>query len=104
MHGLVCVCLCVREREGADLSLIEPLDGGVGSVSVAGLHGVLRADSQHRAGVAAGPVSHHNYAGPLTARDLPQVFVRELTVNTHGETISCTYVYTFLLFSFYRMF
>lgn len=40
------VCLC-------HLSLVHPLDAGVGSVGVARLHRVVGAEAQHGAGVAA---------------------------------------------------
>lgn len=60
------------------LPLVQPLDGGVGSVGVAGLHRVVGADAQGRAGVAARAVGHHDHARTLAARDASEELLGEL--------------------------
>lgn len=45
---------------------------------MAGLHSVVRADAQHRAGLATRPVSHHDHTWPVIVRDPPQVFLCKL--------------------------
>lgn len=45
---------------------------------MAGLRGVVRADAQHRAGVATRPISHHDHTRPVIVWDPPQVILRKL--------------------------
>lgn len=78
---------------------------------MAGLHGVVRADSQHRAGVAARPISHHDHARPVVVWNAPQVFLCELkrekkcivilTANLHkvNDSSRCKhYIFRFTTF------
>lgn len=61
-----------------DLSLVQPLYRGIGSVCMTGLYYILRTDSQYRAGVTTRAVSHYNDSGPFATRDPPQILICEL--------------------------
>lgn len=57
---------------------------------MAWLHGVVRADAQHRAGVSTRPISHHDYTWPVAAWDAAQVFLCELKqkkIKTESELL-----------------
>lgn len=64
--------------ENPHLPLVQSLYGCIGSIRMAGLSCIVGADAQHRAGVTAWPIGHHDHTRTLTVWDASEILLGEL--------------------------